>query len=151
MATLPVSPPPACDEPATPLAYGYLRVPDHAPDHEVLRLEQALVAFAEAKGLSFAGFFFEFRSGSRAAFNELIGELVRAGAHHVVVPSLRHLALNTLVQDAMQDRLALDAEAEVLPMCPFVKGSTKDSQASVIMLSHGFVPLGCHTQASCLA
>lgn len=117
-APRPAFPAPALDEPATPPAYGYLRVPDDAPDHEVLRVEQALVAFAESQGFSFAGFFFEFRSGSRAGFNELIAELVRAGAHHVVVPSLRHLALNTLLQDAMQDRLALDAEAEVVVMRP---------------------------------
>ncbi|MEV6826661.1 hypothetical protein [Amycolatopsis sp. NPDC051102] len=117
-ATLPDSPASIRDEPAAPSAYGYLRVPADVPDHEMLCLEQALIAFAESEGWSFAGFFFEFRSGSRAGFNELIAELVRAGAHHVVVPSLRHLAAYTLLQNAMQDRLAIDAGAEVVAMRP---------------------------------
>ncbi|MET8851756.1 hypothetical protein [Amycolatopsis sp. NPDC004625] len=117
-ATLPAFPASARDESAIRSAYGYLRVPADVPDHEMLCLEQALIAFAQSEGLSFAGFFFEFRSGSRAGFNELIAELRRVGARHVVVPSLRHLAVNSLLQNAMQDRLAIDAGAEVLAMWP---------------------------------
>ncbi|OXM59874.1 hypothetical protein [Amycolatopsis vastitatis] len=103
-----------------PPAYGYLRVPDDVPDHQVLRLERALIAFAESEGLSFAGFFFEFEWGLRKGFNDLIAELVRTGAHHVVVPSLRHLALSTRLQDARQDRLAREAGAVVLARLPSV-------------------------------
>ncbi|WP_410639289.1 hypothetical protein [Amycolatopsis sp. lyj-346] len=99
-----------------PLAYGYMRVPAHVPDPEVRGLEQAVARYAKSLGLYFVSFFFEFDCGSREGFDELASELVRADAHHVVVPSLRHLALNTLLQDAMCERLALDAGAEVHAM-----------------------------------
>ena len=114
------APPLRGDEPqapaTAPLAYGYMRVPNDVPDHKVRQLEQAVIRFAGERGLYFVSFFFEFNCGSREAFNELVTELVRADAHYVIVPSLRHLALNTLLQDVMQDRLALDARAVVLAM-----------------------------------
>ena len=100
-----------------PLAYGYMRVPADVPDHEVCELEQAVIRFAEGLGLHFVSFFFDFDHGVRVGFSELITQLVQADARHVVVPSLRHLAHHVLLQDAMQDRLALDAGAEVHAMC----------------------------------
>lgn len=99
-----------------PLAYGYMRVPPDVPDRKVRGLEQAVIRFAESLGFSFMSFFFEFHCGSREGFEELVTELKRTDARHVVVPSLRHLALNTLLQDAMCTRLLLDAHAEVHAM-----------------------------------
>lgn len=111
------SPPLLADEPTTlitaPLAYGYMRVPADVPDHRVRRVEQAVIRFAAAKGLYFVSFFFEHHCGSREGFDELLTELVRADARHVVVPSLKHLALNELLQTAMREQLALQARAEV--------------------------------------
>ncbi|MEV6879430.1 hypothetical protein [Amycolatopsis sp. NPDC051128] len=108
------------DEPTTlvttPLAYGYLRVPADVPDYRVRRVEQAVTRFAASKGLYFVSFFFELDCGSREGFEELITELVRAEAHHVVVPSLRHLALNELLRTAMREQLALEANAQVHPV-----------------------------------
>jgi hypothetical protein len=119
-STLLAPPPHVPDEPTSlitaPLAYGYMRVPAHVPDHKVRGLEQAVIQYARTLGLYFVSFFFEFHCGSREGFDELASELVRADAHHVVVPSLRHLALSTLLQDAMCERLALDARAEVHAM-----------------------------------
>jgi hypothetical protein len=116
-ATLLTPPSLADDEPTTlvtaPLAYGYMRVPADVPDHRVRRVEQAVTRFAAAKGLYFVSFFFELDCGSREGFDELITELVRADAHHVVVPSLKHLALNELLQAAMREQLVLEARAEV--------------------------------------
>ncbi|WP_103338187.1 recombinase family protein [Amycolatopsis sp. CA-126428] len=96
-----------------PLAYGYMRVPADVPDHRVRRVEGAVARFAEAKGLYFVSFFFELDCGSREGFDELITELVRADARHVVVPSLMHLARNELLQTAMREQLANEANAEV--------------------------------------
>jgi hypothetical protein len=79
-------------------------------------LERAVVRFAESLGFSFKSFFFEFQSGSRKAFDELTTELRRTGARHVVVPSLLHLPLSPALQDAMQERLLLDAHSEVHAM-----------------------------------
>ncbi|UUV34556.1 hypothetical protein NQK81_14255 [Amycolatopsis roodepoortensis] len=105
------------DRPATtPPAYGYMRVPCDVSDEKVRKLENQVVAFAENNGLRFVGFFFEFHCGSREAFDELVAELVRTDAHHVVVPSLRHLAQNGLLQDQMLEHLSFKARAQVLAM-----------------------------------
>jgi hypothetical protein len=105
------------DEALTALpAYGYLRVPADMSDHQVCGSEQAVIRFAEVLGLRFVSFFFDCDYGARLGFNELITELMRTDARHVVVPSLRHLAHHLRLQDAMQDRLALDAGAEVHAM-----------------------------------
>ncbi|WP_146073736.1 recombinase family protein [Amycolatopsis sp. CA-126428] len=105
------------DRPATaPRAYGYMRVPSDVPDDKVRKLENQVVAYAENCGLRFVGFFFEFHCGSREAFDDLVAELVRADVHHVVVPSLRHLAHNRLLQERMLDHLTFTARAQVLAM-----------------------------------
>ena len=88
-----------------PLAYGYMRVPCDAVDDMVRHVEQDLRALAAAKGFCFVTFFYEFACGSQEAFNELVVELQRAGAHHVLVPSMRHLARSTLLQNMMLARL----------------------------------------------
>lgn len=100
----------------TPLVYGYLRVPAEMPDDQARGLEQAVIRFAEGLGLRFVSFFFDFDFGVRVGFTELIAELVRADAPHVVVPGLWHLSHHVRLQGAMQDRLALDAGAEVHAM-----------------------------------
>lgn len=99
-----------------PHAYGYMRVPRDVEDEKVKLLEEQTVEYAERSGLHFVRFFFEFHCGSREAFEELIAELIRADAHHVVVPSLRHLAQNGLLQDQMLERLEFSARAQVLAM-----------------------------------
>ncbi|MYW90017.1 hypothetical protein G3I59_05135 [Amycolatopsis rubida] len=99
-----------------PRAYGYMRVPRDVPDDKVKRLETQLVEYSEKSGLHFVRFFFEFNCGSHEAFEELVAELVRTDAHHVVVPSLRHLAQNGLLQDQMLERLHFSARAQVLAM-----------------------------------
>ena len=107
----------ALDSPkSTPRAFGYMRVPRDVPDKKVRKLEKRLVAYTKTHGLHFVRFFFEFHCGSHEAFEELVAELVHTGAHHVVVPSLRHLAQNGLLQDQMLDYLRLRARAEVLAM-----------------------------------
>lgn len=97
-------------------AYGYMRVPCDVPDDRVQALEQAVRRYAIRQGLHFATFFFEFHCGSREAFDDLIAELVRTGARHVVVPSLRHLAHSRLLQLALCEQLQWEAQADVLAM-----------------------------------
>jgi hypothetical protein len=105
------------DNPAvTPCAYGYMRVPCDVSDDKVRELEGDVVKYAKDSGLNFVCFFFEFSCGSREAFEDLIAELIRTDVHHVVVPSMRHLAQNGLLQDLMLDRLSSSAHAEVLAM-----------------------------------
>ncbi|MFD9889345.1 hypothetical protein ACFWY9_08390 [Amycolatopsis sp. NPDC059027] len=105
------------DDPAvSPRTYGYMRVPCDVPDEKVRKLENEVIAYAETCGLRFINFFFEFHCGSREAFDDLVAELVRTDSHHVVVPSLRHLAHNALLQDIMLEHLSFMAGAEVLAM-----------------------------------
>ena len=94
-----------------PLIYGYMRVTDDMEDHEVFRMEQSLTTFADVEGYCLAGIFYEYDSGSQAAFAELLHELQRAEAHHVVVPSLELLADSQIVQTLMVDQVELEAGA----------------------------------------
>ncbi|WP_433518028.1 recombinase family protein [Nonomuraea sp. CA-143628] len=97
-----------------PLIYGYLRAPDETPDDELDRLVSELQRYAETEGFCYATTFFEYQEGSRSAFEELVAELKRAEARHVVVPSMDHLSGHRLLCGQMIARLAADASAHVL-------------------------------------
>ncbi|MGH3564653.1 MAG: recombinase family protein [Pseudonocardia sp.] len=94
-----------------PLIYGYLRVTDDLDDHAIRRMERGLHLLAETKGFCFAMTFHEYQSGYHGVFDELTRELQRAQAHHVVMPSLGHLAHHPILRDLMLTRLARDANA----------------------------------------
>ena len=101
---------------ALPRAYGYMRVPCDVKDDKIRRLENRVATYSTSRDLHLKRFFFEFNGGSREAFEELISELVRTDTRHVVVPSLRHLSYNTLLQKIMLERLDFSAQAQVLAM-----------------------------------
>jgi hypothetical protein len=94
--------------------YGYMCAPDDVPDDEPDRVVHEMQRFVEAEGYCYATTFFEHPDGSRAAFDELIQELERAEAHHVVVPSFGHLPRHRLWCRCMVKRLELTANAVVL-------------------------------------
>ncbi|MGL5866525.1 MAG: recombinase family protein [Dermatophilaceae bacterium] len=97
-----------------PLMYGYLRAPEEMPDDDLDRAVHHLQRYAETEGYCYATTFLEYEPGSQDAFAELIAELKRAEARHVVVPSLEHLSSHRLIRASMVDRLELDASASVL-------------------------------------
>lgn len=99
-----------------PLAYGYMRVSSDVDDHVVRELEQRIRRFAQERGFCFAAIFYEFTPGSHEAFDELTSELQRADAHHVIVPSFSHLAINSILRESMRDRLEHNAGAKVLEL-----------------------------------
>ncbi|NKY86683.1 hypothetical protein [Nocardia veterana] len=94
------------------LIYGYVR--DDLADGRAAELEDAMCTLANEVGLCFAATFHESTQGDGTAFAELTAELKRAEAHHVVVPSLDHLAGQTIPRDVLIAKLAHDAEAQVL-------------------------------------
>ncbi|MBO0855498.1 MAG: hypothetical protein J2P18_17240 [Nocardia sp.] len=94
------------------LIYGYVR--DDLADGHAAELEDAMYSFADEVGLCFAATFHESTQGDGTAFAELTAELKRAEAHHVVVPSLDHLAGQTIPREVLLAKLAADAEAQVL-------------------------------------
>jgi len=94
------------------LIYGYVR--DDLADGHAAELEDAMCTLASEVGLCFAATFHESTQGDGTAFAELTAELKRAEAHHVVVPSLDHLAGQTIPRDVLIAKLAHDAEAQVL-------------------------------------
>ncbi|GGK37788.1 hypothetical protein GCM10011591_06770 [Nocardia camponoti] len=96
------------------LIYGYLR--DDLADGHGDELEDALRTLAHTAGLCFAATFHESTAGDGAAFAELTQELKRADAHHVVVPSLDHLAGQTIPRDLLIAKLAHEASAQVLTL-----------------------------------
>lgn len=97
-----------------PLMYGYMRAPDDVSDDELDRTVEEMQRFAETEGYCYATTFFEHQHGSRAAFDELIQELKRAEARHVVVPSLEHLSSHRLLCSSMVERMETSANALVL-------------------------------------
>jgi hypothetical protein len=99
-----------------PLAYAYMRVPCNIPDKKVQRTELKLRAFAEGLGLRLAGIFREYACGAHGAFEDMLVELQRTGAHHVVIPTFGHLARNRLLQNSFLFRLEVDAGAEVFEL-----------------------------------
>ncbi|WP_028477751.1 hypothetical protein [Nocardia sp. CNY236] len=93
------------------LIYGYLR--DDLADGQCKELEAAMSSLARDEGLCFAATFHESTGGDGAAFAELTAELKRADAHHVVVPSLEHLAGQTIPRDVLLAKLVDEAAAQV--------------------------------------
>lgn len=96
-----------------PLAYGYMRVFCDAADEQVRSLEQRIRQRAEGHGYEFATTFQETTDGSHEAFDELIEEIKRSGAEHVVLPSFNHLSRNSVLQSLLLARLEEAAEVEV--------------------------------------
>ncbi|WP_054813084.1 hypothetical protein [Nocardia arizonensis] len=93
------------------LIYGYVR--DDLAEGHGEELEAAMSTLAREEGLCFAATFHESASGDGTAFAELTRELRRADAHHVVVPSLDHLAGQTIPRDMLIAKLAREAAARV--------------------------------------
>ncbi|APA99194.1 hypothetical protein [Nocardia seriolae] len=93
------------------LIYGYVR--DDLTDGRSEELENAMCGLAQSAGLCFAATFHESTAGDGTAFAELTAELKRADAHHVVVPSLDHLAGQTIPRDILIAKLAHEASAQV--------------------------------------
>jgi hypothetical protein len=93
------------------LIYGYLR--DDLADGRIGELEDAMCDLARAAGLCFAVTFHESDPGDGTAFAELTAELKRAEAHHVVVPSLEHLAGQTIPRDLLIAKLVQEAAARI--------------------------------------
>lgn len=94
------------------LIYGYVR--DDLADGRSDELESAMCDMASSAGFCFAATFHESTPGDGTAFAELTAELKRADAHHVVVPSLDHLAGQTIPRDILIAKLAQEAAAQVL-------------------------------------
>ncbi len=81
-----------------PVAYGYLRVSDDHEDDEIRQLERGLYKLAQGEGFRLASIFYEYEPGCHGAFIELVEELKRGQARHVVMPSLDHLSDHSLLQ-----------------------------------------------------
>ncbi|WP_043652994.1 hypothetical protein [Nocardia thailandica] len=96
------------------LIYGYLR--DDLADGRSEALEESFRDLARSEGLCFAATFRESIDGDGTAFAELTAELGRADAHHVVVPSMDHLAGQTIPRELLLAKLASEAEAKVLTL-----------------------------------
>ena len=96
-----------------PLIYGYVRVTEDMQDTEVRSMEQELTTYADAEGYCLGTIFYEYDNGSQAAFAELLHELQRAEAHHVVVHSLEQLAESQVLQTLMVDQVELEAGAAI--------------------------------------
>lgn len=96
-----------------PLLYGYMRVTDDVSDEDVLRRHGEMSRYAEAEGFTLGAVFHEHVPELQSAFEELVRTLQGSGAHHVIVPSMRDLALSRPLQTAMLVRMEYTAGADV--------------------------------------
>jgi len=101
------------EPPIRPLIYGYARVDEENDDEQIRRMQHAFSRLADAEGFCFATTFYDDTPGWHGAFFELVDELTRAGAHHVVVPSLCHLSAHPLLRRQLITRLVLAADAQL--------------------------------------
>lgn len=99
-----------------PLIYGYMRVTDDMPSSDVDQVELVFRDYAGREGFCFVTTFCEYVNGSQSAFVELIEELKRSEARHVVVLALDHLSAHSLLRRHMVERLELEAQAVVIPL-----------------------------------
>lgn len=107
--------PPAEFSTGREIAYGYMRVPCSVPDWKIRELETCMRAFAASRELTLVQIFAEFHCGAREAYSDLLDVLKTAPARTVVVPSLRHLAINSCLQELMMRELErTDASEEGL-------------------------------------
>lgn len=81
-----------------PVAYGYLRVADDHEDGQIRQLEGGLYKLAKREGFRLASILYEYEPGCHGAFIELVEDLKRGQAHHVVIPSRDHLSTHPLLQ-----------------------------------------------------
>jgi DNA invertase Pin-like site-specific DNA recombinase len=98
-----------------PLIYGYVRTPADAADQEISRIRYELHAFAYIKGFELGRVFYEC-PGSHDAFAELITELGRSEARHVIVPTIKHLADDEVLLRSMLHTLEQRSKAEVFEL-----------------------------------
>lgn len=97
-----------------PLMYGYIKIESDTPDNDVRQMELVLKDYAEREGYDFGTIFYEYNGDGRA-LAELVEELKRSEARHVVMPSISHLSTHAILCD---NRLALiegvDAQVHTL-------------------------------------
>jgi len=99
-----------------PLIYGYMQLDPEVPDNDIRQMEIVLRYYAETKGYCFATTFYEDLShdgSDRSAFAELIEELKRSEARHVIMPTTDHLSPHPLLRTSMLLQLAKEARAQV--------------------------------------
>jgi hypothetical protein len=104
-----------------PLIYGYMRMIEGVLDGDVRQMELVLRDYAEREGYCFATFFYEEDDGTMSAFTELIHELNRAEARHVIVPSGDHIARSPQLRSSRIRMLQHNAGAHVHVLSDIVK------------------------------
>lgn len=112
-----------------PLIYGYMQVDPDIPDNHIRQVELLLEDYAEAEGYCFATIFHEDASvNNRSAFVELINELKRSEAHHVIVPSIDHFSSHPVVRVHMLMRLEDETDVQVHTLSDREPGGAEDTQ-----------------------
>ncbi|MGV9340587.1 recombinase family protein [Streptomyces sp. NPDC003688] len=96
-----------------PLAYGYMRVSIDAAESDTRATELGIRAHAQSLGCELVAIYQETVEGSHDTYVELVEEVDRIGAEHVIVPDLGHLSCNKELQRVMCS--FFEAEVHTLP------------------------------------
>jgi DNA invertase Pin-like site-specific DNA recombinase len=98
-----------------PLLYGYMRVDQDAREADLEQVELTFRFIAEQEGFCLAATFYE-DDGRRSAFCELIHELKRSEARHVIVPTMEHIARHRILRKSLLDQLQDETGAQVISL-----------------------------------
>lgn len=107
-----------------PLAYGYMRVFCDVTEEDVRSVERRIQECAQELGFQLATTFQETVSGSHDALQELIEELQRSEAEHVIVPSFNHFSKHSILQRLLLEQLEEDTGAEVHTLREWARSTT---------------------------
>ncbi|WP_439946494.1 recombinase family protein [Streptomyces sp. BBFR109] len=99
-----------------PLLYGYMRVDQDAREGDLDQLELTFRFVAEQEGFCLATTFYEEDDGRHCAFVELVEELKRSEARHVIVPTMEHIARHRILRDSLLDQLQEETGAQVMSL-----------------------------------
>jgi hypothetical protein len=88
-----------------PLMYGYMRMPQHAPEAVVRGWCETLRDYADHEGFDLASVFYEGDSGGMVAYSSLLDEMQSRSSRDVVVLTSSHVHPHRAVREMRIDML----------------------------------------------
>jgi hypothetical protein len=101
-----------------PLALGYFRVSDGAPEEQVKRFRDDVAAYAAREGFTLAEVYNDHYESQTSGFSALVDALERGEARYVIVPAPHHFARSPGIQFAFKEMLERKTGSCVVVMYP---------------------------------
>lgn len=99
-----------------PDTLGYMYAPNHMSATEVDRRASELTEYARNGGYGLTTVYYEWDAHLKPALTELIAELQRIDGRYVIVRSLQEFSQNSVLQEAICERVLALTKATVIVM-----------------------------------